>query len=1049
VYKQKTVVERFSQLPLPAAHLVVDIREGSDRRSIDWLQVELADLASEMQSCNVARWRAVNEFLAFLRLAPDMRATLEDAAKPIDTSAAQRQLEQLQACEQEHNSWQRTRTFVQQRDQLMQEIERVRASRARALQEDSRTASAGRSSEMQVRVVFLVDLACPASFSCALWWARHLKDISLRQMRSARYAGLCIAVVCLGNSEEEGRPELVRRELDRHQAATYLDTLIFSENCCQRPPLEERAQARLAAQLLYALLFFVSPSFTFFSPEPSAPLPASQQETPSAIWPGQTYLIHLAALEDTASWGRRWLNHRLAQALVETLCLPAELDELEMRQAADLGINWFHDWLGRLQERMSPVFDTLAGLQYVRGISLPALPALLAGPGSRRSALAALESYLSQLADSYVSTGSEPSLQDALLQGGRRVMQALFEKEHSSSSVPQTTASLQALSREARQVFHIPGFWQHRRQPLALAPFFLEGLAGACTDLQQAYLRNSLHMRAQRRKGGDIGERKQDLLDRGQRTLHELSAFCGRWPGLTSFPPLRHLVQWWTFFLQVGLIFLALFLGIAELHHSIVKFFPGLVSLLDIPGLPWLNLLTTGLWLLLSVGAFRSVQASFLRKRASNAVIAGKCLLFLALLGLCGLLTSLAFADLARASDDPTSVVYLAWLVPVVVPATRLSLFVLALLLLAEAGYFLYWSFRMRTAYRRTISAWQHQQQQDVQDVVECLAVDVALEIAQRAEICDRAGGPGRYFSRVNRLTGVLRQLSEAARQYADLAAERLAPNQENAQASGEHAWIQAYPGGEALPLGFLADEYARMRQQIREEHSLQRALAEYLLRAQGTEEPEELAQDMRALLLEVKSAHRPVLHLLLSLVALTARNVVDPLPAGRRDLLRKGEYQREWEYIVEEMPALPAYMQAFSAQIGPIHIPQAWPDPSGGQAELPLTGHLLALVAQLIWQQGGSERCRQRLRVNRILERLEAQLPGPHLPEMVVRRLQMHAKNGAYGRQRADQYMQAATLSSGPSWQQAFKGLQPLRVLDIPDQERLLLLSIRRVVAR
>lgn len=1037
MHKQKAVVERFSQIPVPAAHLVVDIREGSDRRSIDWLQVELADLASEMQSCSVPRWRAVNEFLAFLRLAPDLQDSLEDAARLTEGSAVSQQLAQLQTSGQKHDCWQKRKTFAQHRDQVLQEIERVRANWSRAMQEGSPTGTATRSSDTRVRVVFLVDLACPASFSCALLWARHLKDYSIRQRRPARHAGLCVAVVCLGNSEEEGRPEFVRRELGRHRAVTYLDTLIFSENCCQYPPLEERAQARLAAQLLYALLFFASPSFTFFAPATPTPLPANHQEVPATIWPGQTYLVHLAALEDTASWGRRWLNHGLAQALVETLCLPTEPDELEMRQAADLGINWFRDWLRRLQERLSVVCDTLTGLQHVRGVLRPALPALLTGPGGRRSALARLESYLSQLADTYASTGSTPSLQEALVQGGGRIMQALSEKEHTSSS-PQITAALQALEREARQVFHAPRFWQQISQPLALAPFFLEGLAGACTDLQQAYLRNPLNVRAQRQKGRDVGYRRQDLLDRGQRALHELTAFCARWPGLTSFPLLRRLVQWWTFFLQTGLIFLALFLGIAELHHALVTFAPGFASVLDIPGFPWLNLLAIGLWLLLTIGVFRSLRASFLRKRASNAVIAGKCLLFLALLGLCGFLVSLGFAGLAA---DPTSVVYLAWLAPVVLPVTRFCVSALVLLLSGEAIYFLCWSWQVRTLYRRTIQTWQHQQHQDVQDVIDCLATDVALEMAQRAEICDRAGGPGRYFYRINQLTSILRRLSTSAQQCADLAAERLAPGQGSTQADVEHAWMLAHPGGEALPMGFLIDEYAQLRQLIREEHSLQCALAEYLLRAEGVEEPEELAQDMRAAFLEVKCAHRSVLHLLISLVAQAARDVVDPLPAGRRDLLRKGAYQNEREYIGEEMPALPAYIQAFSAQVNL--------DSSDEQALLYLTGQLMALVAQMVWQQGGSERCRQRLRVNRIWERLEGQFLGSHVPDTVVRRLQMHAKNGAHGGQRADQYMQAATLAAGPLRSQALQGLMPSRVLDIPDQERLLLLSIRRVVAR
>src|SRR5437868_7921705 len=66
----ETTMNQRGQLPLPAAHLVLDIRGVSDDRVLEWLQVEIADLASEMKSYNVYHWRYLTDFLSFMRIDP-------------------------------------------------------------------------------------------------------------------------------------------------------------------------------------------------------------------------------------------------------------------------------------------------------------------------------------------------------------------------------------------------------------------------------------------------------------------------------------------------------------------------------------------------------------------------------------------------------------------------------------------------------------------------------------------------------------------------------------------------------------------------------------------------------------------------------------------------------------------------------------------------------------------------------------------------------------------------------------------------------------------
>lgn len=1050
MHSHETMLERFNRLPLPAAHLVVDIRGGNDRRSIDWLRVELEDLVNEAQSFDVPRWHAVSEFLAFLRLAPDVQSGVfpEDGEERDQTSAAALVLnhQQFSAPEDPRAGARGVSPFARQRDELVQTIERLRDSRARVMQEVSRTWHLARGTDARVRVLFLVDLACPQSLSCALFWARHLTEQDRARVRPGHRPGLCVALICLGNIEEEGRPGLLIQELSRHHARTYLDTLILSDNCRHRPPGGGLAQACIGAHLVYALLMSCAPSFPVFSQDPSAPLPADEGEQQSPVWPVQTYFVHIAVLEYSARWGRRWLNTGLAQALIETLCPQAEPCEQERIQAADSGIKWFRHWLERLRESVPLACDVLAGLQRARRVSVPTWPVFVVRRQSRNAALDQLEQYVHHLADTYVATSGEPSLQDVLLRGRAEVMQALSEAG-SGLRAQQNVSTLQELQREARQLPGASGFWQSVSRPLLSTPFFLEGLAGACADLQREYMLNPLNTLHQR--GRDIKERRHDMLERGRRMLRELTSYCARWPGLTSFPLARRLVQWSTFVLQAALTFLALFLGVAWLHHLLLNVAPVLLQVADRSNIPWLNLIAIILWFLLIAGEFRVVRASFSRKRASDIVIPGLCLLFLALLGCCGLLTSLGIAGLARAPDDSTSMLYLAWFAPAVPPVTRTAFLALASIVLGETVYFFCWSLWLRRKWQCVIRAWQQQQQQDVRDVLDYVALGVALDMAQRADLYDRHGGPGNYFYRVRALVDMIRQVSAFVQRDEYLAAERLLLCQGDGERGVERAWIRAHVGSEELDVDELVSEYEKLRQVIAQDR-LPRVLAEYLLRAESAEPSEELELDMRERLSEVESAHRPLLRLLLSMVAFTTRTMLDPLPVGRIDL-GKGDYWSEQRYIEAEMPALRMLVQAFNARIRQGSAPHAVQNRSGGSdpAGIPVVGQLLALVAQSFWQQRGSEQLKRSLALKSIWEHLEHNAATQRLPDVVVHRLKACAGGSTYSGRQVDQYLLAAALSSNPSLQGELKDLMSARVSEIADQERLLLFGIRRVVTR
>lgn len=1045
----ETIVERYNRLPLPAAHLVVDVRGTGDRRSTDWLQMELEDFAQEMASFEVPRWHNVRKFLSFLHLPPHAQNDFfpQDEVQMEEASASSRFLEQQSTQGQEEDGTdfvQEIATFAQEKKRLVEEIDSIRGYRLSAMQETSKTGRPASGLDARVRVLFLVDLVYPESLSCARQWAKQLKN-HFRQ-RPGHQAELCIALVCLGNVAEKGKLGLLLDELSQHQARTHLDALILCENYLSRPPLEGPAPAHIAAHLLYALLMFFSSSFTFFPTATPAPL---------ASWPVPAYRVHIVALEYSARWGRRWLNNSLVRALINTLCPEAALSAQERRDAADQGIDWFHDWWKRLREHMLSCWSDLDGLPRVRQVPLPSLPIFVMGRRGGKNVREQLDSYLDQLADTYVASGSEPSLQDVLLQGRTQIMQQLSVTE-SAPNERSNLRVLRELQSEARSLFSTARFWDKVSLPLAAAPFFLEGLAGACADLQRdctSHTLNPLIRRPQDRAGQsgqdavdrgqywrdkDIKARKEDLLARGHKDLSTLAVRLSRWPLLTSAPILRILAQWCTFLVQAVLTILVLFLVIAVLHPFVAK---GIAGLQPLFASLLLNLLVCACCALLIFYEFRALNAGLVRQR-DNLMIVSRCLLFLALLGLCGLLAGWIVTSLGRASDDTISVVYLNWLSSFASLAARIAIPTFVAILTGEAVSLLFWSSQVRAEYQGIVSTWRQQQKQDIQAVIDFLAMDIALEIAQRAELCKRSGGPGLAFYRVRQLPNILRSLAKLARQYEQLAAERLLLSQESVLRH-DREWIQTHIGSEELEVELLVSEQARLRQHIQQDRALQRMLAEYLLRAEGAETPEELERALRAHLSESENTHKPLLKLLLFLAGLTARYTLDPLPVSKIDL-NKGDYGSEQRYIEEELPALRAYVQAFNMQAHRISL-QTPPVQLAGVGQ---SHAALALVAQWFWQQQGKEQLKQKLALKSIWEHLERETPVGRLAERVVQRLRAYARNSISGNKQSENYLLMASLSQNSFLKREVQRLMPLRFVDIPDQERLLLFGIRRIDA-
>src|SRR5579864_4312936 len=66
-------IHQRGQLPLPAAHVIIDIRGISDDQAMEWLEAEIADLSGEMKSREVYHWRNLTEFISFRHIIPSVK----------------------------------------------------------------------------------------------------------------------------------------------------------------------------------------------------------------------------------------------------------------------------------------------------------------------------------------------------------------------------------------------------------------------------------------------------------------------------------------------------------------------------------------------------------------------------------------------------------------------------------------------------------------------------------------------------------------------------------------------------------------------------------------------------------------------------------------------------------------------------------------------------------------------------------------------------------------------------------------------------------------
>jgi hypothetical protein len=1092
----ETNIEQRGLLPLPAAALVIDIRGVSDDEVVERLNIEIADLASEMKTYNVHHWRFLTDFLSFQRIAP--ASAFEGRRNSQPANGNHNEQKEIIFQEEEERGLiglvhpansgnslffqdeQRDIVsgdmpfdlFEQKVDELIQEINRIRNNRIAAVADLNKAAIPGRSTrDATVRVIFLTDAENQNSLKSAAIYAERIKEYYRKRERSNHQPLVSTTALCLGNSGEVGPPKKLIEGLLRNKSWSHLDTLILSEDYREDAALiAGTVQAYLAELLLYVLL--IIPPFSVNSPLP--PQTAPEEETFENEGPGEwvtlppnTFIVGLAALEYSARWGRRWLSYGLAKEVAEVLTQRPNDEMMEQRRTDGSVEVWFSGWRDRVQktipEKIPHEVSALEGVLNARRVAASTdniFTTSRFGVNIGESTIKNLSDYKDSLANTYVAATNTPTLQESVLRSTPQIMHTLQAHEN-RTLVERKVSDLGTLQIEAEQILSGRDFFTTATGALPRARTQLAAIGTIASQFQNDHHNNPLNPTSAK---NELQERRKNLIASGDEMINGLQKHLENWPFfgalLRLHAPLAILSA--VLFLLVNLIIVLL--GFAWLNHLLIVKNVGLVSYLDaqILGVPTLELIAWGFIVTIAIIGLLFVSRLFSYSALRVEII---FLILLFASALFGLLASYSIDTLANQALDTISIGFLTFLA-FVPEYSRFAFVVGIVVLVVEIAYFIWWFTHLRNEREDIVMALSTQHQKDVKDVTNFIADDVALKILQHAELVSDASNLsssnpfGEYYYRVDRLCRLLEDIIKKTQEQQQLAGKRLLLSQSETQEglstiNGE-TWLNLHIRDEKLETEALTDGYRVLRQRIVTENATLREFAEFMLRTAGVEKPVEIGQSFEQRETRLGGEPRRLQILLTALVSSTLRFSVDPLSVKSISPILT-QYKSTNEYARQHMPTLSSLIQLLSKKMSRATL-QSVTDKGTATTQylgqdtfqINMSTDAFATWAQMFWQNK-DRTVDEALMQDGVLAQLMRLLNKDYDPRAVMR--QLLARTSLFGRgiganRYGELYLLLAPSTQSYEFRQGLKALKLPRIIDFPDVERMLLLGVQHYVA-
>jgi len=467
--------ERFFRelltLPLPGAAVVIDVRDerycdDHDTPLIEYLAIELEDLAAEMKLNQVSRWRHLADCIEFLRIEETPHTTEKFEFLPSEDT-------QMETARDDRIDFKLTTRAgkqipIQGREDLAKTvgrdyIDRVRNQHINAIKDtgpDEQQLNMPHVDPEQptVRVFFLTDMEDKESLVRASEYARWLKAWMDQQhgirsfSRAHRISTVAICMNAPANGQEEllqelGGPLWSAWPRSALMPYTALDMVILIQTYRDDGAyIGGETQIYQVELILYTLILHWPELFTKTDWE-TRDDPDGKQLLP---WP--TYTIGISALEYSSRWVARWLDYGLTHKALELMRDGRKVDQETLFLRSSVS-QWMDGWWQAVQATVPnvlysvvPGIDGLGRLQFLAASSP-------FHSGSLRRAKGELQHFSDEVLQLYASSGSvtlQRTLDDAPFMLDY-VKQGAGNPDYRSVEMQQTRAQLTELDTRAQR----------------------------------------------------------------------------------------------------------------------------------------------------------------------------------------------------------------------------------------------------------------------------------------------------------------------------------------------------------------------------------------------------------------------------------------------------------------------------------------------------------------------------------------------------------------------------------------------------------------------
>lgn len=517
---QEEAYHQFAAVPLPGAAVVIDVRETSeyDFQLLDYLAIEVEDLAKEMRLNQVPRWRHLAGCIDFLHLkvqAP--HASLHEGSDFVLTTRHEQQIPV--------HGLNDLASFVG-RDYL----DCVRNHRIRAIQDtdderDDNEAVYIDPEQPTVRVFFLADMEQKDSIQRAMSYAQCFKQWMEEQHGPKRFnQDDCIQVImlCL-NADVTLKPDILFPASKQDMAIDLC--LLLQKYRDDAAYIGGEEQVLHVELLLYTLLLYWPQVFEH-TIDNVQELEAVALINKGYELPCPVYTLGIAAREYSARWAAHWLDYGVTAKLLHVLGDNKALEPEDVRDISENIKKWLRNWQKELKDILAAEAAVEIDDLQVYGLLQRRLRDTTFQRSTPINSPEALNTFYQRLSELYVGSG-ENTLQHAMAKAGASITSQFkwVSTQHTRSGQDRVQDESQASEFYEK----LTGSYSKIRQFVSLHFQDASGALPRALCQLSALTKEAEQLRAIEQNPPNIEQCQQNLIAKGETAYKDLKKHLQIW----------------------------------------------------------------------------------------------------------------------------------------------------------------------------------------------------------------------------------------------------------------------------------------------------------------------------------------------------------------------------------------------------------------------------------------------------------------------------------------------------------------------------------------